>query len=106
MDKIVEFVRKFLKAEFECRVFALTDTDRDKRGKKFKAALAFCAEGVRGFIDFPVTLKDSHRDKAKRSVERPLFVVREFQNGKLYEAIVGEPLTPKYGSGFEWAALI
>jgi hypothetical protein len=87
MDPAIDYIREYLKAEYDARKTVFTDTNEDHQVAKLKAVNAFFIEGARTDITVP---DDDEREDAEPQKERELFLVKEYQDGKLYCAIVGE----------------
>src|SRR6476660_7739173 len=104
MDEIVDLLRKFVKVELEAWKMMFTDDDDDDAvDAKIDAANEFCAKGVRvhfGSVP-PASRPEDRQKKAARVMERPVYLVKEFDGGKLYQAVLGENLTSKAGSGYQ-----
>lgn len=89
MDAVIAHIREYLKAEYDARQTAFTDTDPDHQVEKITAVNGFFIEGARTDIAVP---DDDQRVDSEPQKERELFLVKEYQSGKLYCAIVGPPV--------------
>ncbi|MGZ3418078.1 MAG: hypothetical protein ACXWUG_11325 [Polyangiales bacterium] len=106
MDEAVDFFRKFLKTEHAARVAALSEPDEKKALAAIRLADAAYAGQSTAGIDRPDEVADDERSRAQKTVERALFVVREYRGGELYQAIVGEPYKRPYGTAFSAALFV
>jgi len=98
MDEVIEFVRRYLKAEHAVRLSVNTDKSREQQDKKYEALSAFFADGVVTDITRPF---DDERKAREDIQERPLFLVKEYQKGKLYSALVGNGETSAKGTTYD-----
>lgn len=106
MNDVVDFVRKFLKTEHAARIAALSEPDATKALAAIRVADGAYAGSSTAGIDRPDEIGDDERSEAHKTVERALFVVREYGGGTLYQAIVGEPYKRPYGTAFSAALFV
>ena len=101
MDRIVELVQKFLKAEYEAFITVCTEPDPEKAYPKIQAVNEFFAKGAGTNVEIPDEIGDWEAKAVKKAVVRPLFLVKEFHNGETYQAVLGEEFIPQFGTAYD-----